>query len=48
MCLKDKALKIMPMSEQRYAAQWTKLKAFVTIWDYYVAMLVWVLSTPRG
>lgn len=47
MCLKDKSLKIMPMSEQMCAARWTKLKPFVTICDYYMAMVVWVLCPPR-
>ena len=40
MCLKDKVLKIMSMSEQMCTSQWTKVKASVTIWDYHMAMLV--------
>jgi ribosomal protein S5 len=44
--LKDEVLKIMPVQKQTQAGQRTRFKAFVTIGDTTVT-LVLVLSAPR-
>lgn len=33
-CLKDEALKVMPVQKQTCAGQWTRFKASDTTWDY--------------